>query len=121
VTIEPGANITASAPAPVTADPLPATLPTGADAKPLEFDKKSVRLKVGQSAVIQVTNPGTAETALSIASPAPAGIEANFDTAKVEAGGKAKLTLRAAKGARSGVVNVRGGDATVPIQVTIVK
>jgi len=121
VTIEPGANIAPNAPAPVTAAPLPATLPTGTDAKPLELDKKSVRLKVGQSVVIQVTNPRAAETALSIAEPAPAGIEAKFDTAKVEAGGKAKLTLRAAKGARSGVVNVRGGDATVPIQVTIVK
>ena len=101
--------------------PLSNPLEVGALAKPLQFDKKAVRLKVGQSAVIQVTNPGAAETALSIASPAPAGIEAKFDPAKVAAGGKAKLTLRAAKGARSGVVNVRGGDDTQPIQVTIVK
>ncbi|MEO8592360.1 MAG: hypothetical protein ABI759_03485 [Candidatus Solibacter sp.] len=115
----------ASAPATAAVD-APASPAAGkpADvAKEVEFDKKSVRLKVGQKAVIHITNKAAEEISISAAAPGLEKIEAKFQPVKLAAGGKATLTLLAAKGAKSGVLNVLVDPAAppVPIQVTILK
>ena len=91
--------------------------------KQVHLDRNSVRLKAGQRAEIKITNTAAAEVSLSVPDSGPAGIEAKFDTAKLAAGGKATLTLRAAKGAKSGVVNLHVDQASqpIPIRVTILK
>jgi hypothetical protein len=51
------------------------------------------------------------------------GVEAKLDRPLLQAGGKAILTLRAAKGAKSGVLNVQVEQTMqlLPIQITIVE
>jgi len=51
------------------------------------------------------------------------GLEAELDKSTLSAGGKATLTLRAAKGAKSGVLNVRVEQTMqlLPIQITIIE
>jgi hypothetical protein len=60
--------------------------------------------------------------ALSVPAALP-GLEAKLDKGTLPAGGKATLTLRAAKGAKSGVLNVQVEPTMqlLPLQITIVE
>ncbi len=90
--------------------------------KQIQLDKDSVRLKAGESAEVTISNgaPGPMSVSLPAALP---GIEAKIDKPTMSAGGKAVLTLRAAKGAKSGVLNVQVVQTMhlLPIQITIVE
>jgi len=104
--------------------PSLANVPTNADFlfKQIQMDKNSVRLKPGESVEVVITN--TAPGPMSVSVPAPyTGLEAKLDKSMLPAGGKATLTLRAAKGAKSGVLNVQVDQIMqlLPIQVTIVE
>jgi hypothetical protein len=117
----PGAFPEKGAPPP---PPSLASIPTNADFlfKQMQMDKDSVRLKPGEAAEIVITN--TAPGMMSVSLPAPyTGIEAKFDKSMLPAGGKATLTLRAAKGAKSGVFNVQVDQTMqlLPIQITVVE
>jgi hypothetical protein len=111
-------NGTASAP------PSLANMPTTTDflMKQVKMDPESVRLKPGETAEVVIANgaPGPADLVLS---GKLAGVEAKFDESKLKPGGKTKLTLRAAKGAKSGVLNVMVEQTTqtLSLQVTIVE
>ncbi|MCX6633130.1 MAG: hypothetical protein NTW28_36505 [Candidatus Solibacter sp.] len=101
-----------------------ANIPTSADFlfKQIQLDKDAVRLKAGESAEVTISNgaPGV----MSLTLPASSlGVDAKLDKSAVPAGGKATLTLRAAEGAKSGILNVQVEQTMqlLPIQVTIVE
>ena len=70
-----------------------------------------------------ITSKAPEAIALSLATDGPKQIEAKLDKPNLMAGAKATLTLSAAKGAKSGVVNVQVDETkqVFPIKVTIVK
>jgi hypothetical protein len=117
----PGAFPEKGAPAPPPSLP---SIPTSADFvfKQIQVDKNSVRLKAGESAEVTISNAAPGPMPVSL-SPALPGIEASLDKPAVPAGGKSVLTLRAAKGAKSGVLNVQVEQTlqVFPIQITIVE
>ena len=88
--------------------PSLASIPTTADFvfKQVRLDKDAITLKPGESAEVTITNSAPGPMPLSLPQPL-AGIEGKFDVASVPAGGKSVLTLHAAKGAKSGVLNVQ--------------
>jgi hypothetical protein len=104
--------------------PSLASIPTSPDFlfKQIQLDKTAVRLRAGESAEVTVTNGAPGEMALSVPAGLP-GLEAKLDKGTLPAGGKATLTLRAAKGAKSGVLNVQVEPTMqlLPLQVTIVE
>jgi hypothetical protein len=104
--------------------PSLASIPTSADFvfKQIRLDKDAVSLKEGESAEITINNSAPGPMAVSLPSPLK-GIEGKFDVASVPAGGKAVLTLYAAKGAKSGVLNVQVEQTLqqIPIRITIVE
>jgi hypothetical protein len=111
-------------PAKGAAPPPPlAALPT-ADSlfKQIQLDKDAIRLKAGESAQVIISNGAPGPASLSLPQ-ALQGIEAKLDKSTLQAGGKAVLTLRAAKGAKSGVFNVQVEQTMqlLPVQVTIVE
>jgi hypothetical protein len=118
----PGAYPDKGAPAP---PPSFANIPASADFlfKQIKLDRDSVILKPGESAEIVITNTAPGVMTLSIPTGGPRDIEAKLDKADLPAGGKATLTLSAAKDAKSGVVNVQVDQTTqlLPIQVRIVE
>ena len=99
------------------------TLPPTTDppAKPIQMDKTAVRLKAGESADVTITNGAPSEVALSVPAALP-GLETKLDKPSLPAGGKAILTLHAAKGAKSGILSVKVEPTmqVLPLQVTIV-
>ncbi len=103
--------------------PSLAALPT-ADSlfKQIQLDKDSVSLKPGGSAEVTISNGAPGLTSLFLSGTLP-GVEAKLDKSMLQAGGKAVLTLRAAKGARSGVLNVQVEQTgqMLPIQINIVE
>ena len=104
--------------------PSVASIPTSADFlfQQIQLDKDAVRLKAGESAEVTITNRAPGLMSLSVPAALP-GLEAKLDKSTLSAGGKATLTLRAAKGAKSGVLNVQV-ELTMqllPIQITIVE
>ena len=116
----PGAYPTKGAAAP---PPSLASLPTADSVfKQIQLDKSSVRLKAGDSAEVTISNGAPGLTSLSLPAALP-GVEAKLDRPLLQAGGKAILTLRAAKGAKSGVLNVQVEQTMqlLPIQITIVE
>jgi hypothetical protein len=117
----PGAFPEKGAPPP---PPSLASIPTSADFvfKQIQLDKNAVRLKAGESAEVTISNSAPGPMALSL-SPALSGIEVKLDKATIPAGGKVVLTLRAAKGAKSGVLNVQVEQTlqVFPIQIAIVE
>lgn len=116
----PGAYPTKGAAAP---PPSIANFPTAESLfKQIQLDKNSVSLKGGESAEVTISNGAPGLTSLSVPAPLP-GVEAKLDKSTVLAGGKAVLTLRAAKGAKSGVLNVQVEQTgqLLPIQITIVE
>ena len=104
--------------------PSLASIPTSADFvfKQIRLDKDAVSLKAGESAEVTISNSAPGPMAVSLPSPLK-GIEGKFDVASVPAGGKAVLTLHAAKGAKSGVLNVQVEQTLqlLPIRITIVE
>ena len=86
------------------------------------MNTSAVRLKVGESAAVTITSGAPGPMALSVPAALP-GLETKFDNNTLPAGGKAILTLRAAKGARSGVLNVKVEPTMqlLPVQVIIVE
>ena len=117
----PGAFPEKGAPAP---PPSLASIPTSADFvfKQIQLDKNAVRLKAGESTEVTISNSAPGPMAVSL-SPALPGIEVSLDKPNVPAGGKAVLTLRASKGAKSGVLNVQVEQTLqfLPIQIAIVE
>jgi hypothetical protein len=109
-----------AAPAP----PSLANIPTNGDflLNQVQLDKRAVRLKAGETAEVTVTNGANGAMGVSVPLPVP-GLEAKLDKSTLPAGGKATLTLRAAKGAKSGVLNVQVEPTMqlLPIQITIVE
>lgn len=116
----PGALPEKGAPIP----PSLASIPTSTDFvfKQIQLDKNAVHLKPGEPAEVTISNSAPGPMALSL-SPSLPGIAANLDQPTVPARGKAVLTLRAAKGAKSGVLNVQVEQTlqVFPIQITIVE
>ena len=88
----------------------------------VKMDPQSVRLKPGETARVTFSNsaPGPVDLVMT---GKLAGIEARFDHSKVKPGEDATLTLRAAKEAKSGVLNVQVEQTTqtLPLHVTIVE
>jgi hypothetical protein len=99
-------------------------IPTTADFlfKQIQLDKDAVRLKAGESAEVTISNGAPGPMVVKLPAELP-GVEANLDKYTLPAGGKAVLTLRAAKGAKSGVLNVQVEPTMqlLPIQITIVE
>ena len=86
------------------------------------MDKNEVRLKAGESADVTISNRAPGPMGVSL-SPNLLQIETKLDKPSVPAGGKSVLTLTAAKGAKSGVLNVQVEQTLqiLPIQITIVE
>jgi hypothetical protein len=106
-----------------TPPPPLAALPT-ADSlfKQIQLDKSVIRMKAGESAEVTISNSAPGPASLSLLDSLP-GLEAKLDKPTLPAGGKAVLTLRAAKGAKSGVLNLQVEQTSqlLPIQITIVE
>jgi hypothetical protein len=98
----------------------PGTAPAGAPITPVQLDKKSVTLKPGKSETVTIANgaPGTMKISLGAR---PAGVEGKLDHTSLKAGEKAALTLRAAKNAKPGILNVvvEQTGQILPIQVNV--
>jgi hypothetical protein len=100
-----------------------AALPTAESLfKQIQLDKGAVSLKAGESAEVTITNGAPGPISLSVTG-ALTGLETKLDKSTLPAGGKAVLTLHAAKGAKSGVLNVQVQQTMqlLPVQVTIVE
>ena len=99
-------------------------IPTSGDflMRQVKMEPQSVQLKVGATAEVAITNgaPGQIDLVVNGALP---GIEAKFDQSNVKSGGKATLTLRAVKGAKSGDLTVAVEPTTqvLTVQVKIVE
>ena len=104
--------------------PSLANIPTTADFlfKQVQLDRSAVRLKPGESAEVTISSAAPGEVLLLLPEAFP-GVEAKLDKSALPAGGKATLTLRAAKGAKSGVFNVQVEQTMqlLPIQIAIVE
>jgi hypothetical protein len=90
------------------APPSLASIPTSADFlyKQIKLDKTSVSLRVGETAEVIIANGAPGPVVLSVPAALP-GLEAKLDKGTLPAGGKATLTLRAAQGAKSGVLEIQ--------------
>ena len=90
--------------------------------KQIRLDKNAVRLNPGESAEVTISSAAPGVMSLSLPAVLP-GVEAKLDKSALPAGGKATLTLLAAKGAKSGILNVQVEPTTqlLPIQITIVE
>ena len=86
------------------------------------MDKDAVSLKAGESAEVTISNAAPGPMAVLLPKALP-GVEAKLDKSIIPASGKAVLTLHAAKGAKSGVLNVQVelSGQLLPVQVTIVE
>jgi hypothetical protein len=87
---------------------LPASIPTTADfaLNRVKPESKAIEVKAGSQAEVTFTN--TASGLLSLAVQArPDGVDASFDHPQLNAGGKAVLTVKAAKGAKTGTIAVK--------------
>lgn len=104
--------------------PSLASIPTSADFvfKQIQMDKSDVVLKAGEPSQVIITNGAPGVMSVSLPATLP-GVEAKLDKSALLAGGKAVLTLRAAKGAKSGVLNIQVEPTRqlLPIQITVVE
>jgi hypothetical protein len=104
--------------------PSLASIPTSADFlyKQIQLDKTAVSLRVGETAEVIIANGAPGPVMLSVPAALP-GIEAKLDKDTLPGGGKATLTLRAAQGADSGVLNIQVEPTMqrLPLQITIVE
>ena len=118
--MEPGAFPARGAPSP---PPSMANFPTAESLfRQIQLDKSSVSLKAGESVEVTIANGAPGLTSLTLLAPLP-GVAAKLDKSALQAGEKAVLTLRASKGAKSGVLNVQVEQTfqLLPIQVNIVE
>ena len=110
----------AGAPAP----PAPGSVPISADFvfKQIQLDKDAVSLKAGESAEVTISNAAPGPMAVLLPKALP-GVEAKLDKSIIPASGKAVLILHAAKGAKSGVLNVQVEltGQLLPVHITIVE
>ena len=106
------------------APPSLTSIPTSADFlyKLIRLDKTAVQLKAGESAEVTIASGAPGPVMLSVPADLP-GIEATLDKGTLPGGGKATLTLRAAQGAKSGVLNIQVEPTMqrLPLQITIVE
>ena len=106
------------------APPSLASIPTSADFlyKLIRLDKPAVSLRAGESAEVTIASGAPGPVVLSVPAALP-GLEATLDKSTLPGGGKATLTLRAAKGAKSGVLNVQVEPTmqVLPVRITIVE
>jgi hypothetical protein len=106
------------------APPSLASIPTSADFlyKLIRLDKTAVQLRAGESAEVTIASSAPGPVELSVPAALP-GIEAKLDKGTLPGGGKAILTLHAATGAKSGVLNIQVEPTMqqLPIQITIVE
>jgi hypothetical protein len=106
------------------APPSLANIPTSADFlyKLIRLDKTAVQLRAGESAEVTIASGAPGPVMLSVPAALP-GIEATLDKGTLPGGGKATLTLRAAQGAKSGVLNIQVEPTMqrLPLQITIVE
>lgn len=104
--------------------PSLANIPTSADFlyKLIRLDKTAVQLRAGESAEVTIASGAPGPVELSVPAALP-GIEAKLDKGTLPGGGKATLTLRAAQGAKSGVLNIQVEPTMqrLPLQITIVE
>ena len=104
--------------------PSLASIPTSADFlyKLIRLDKTAVQLRAGESAEVTIASSAPGPVELSVPAALP-GIEAKLDKGTLPGGGKAILTLHAATGAKSGVLNIQVEPTMqqLPIQITIVE
>jgi hypothetical protein len=101
---------------------LPAVIPDSAAfvMTLVKADKNSVSLKPGQSDTVTIRNTAAGLMDISLEGKIP-GIEAKLDHGNLKVGDQAVLTLQAADGAKSGIVNVRVEQTgqVIPIQVSV--
>jgi len=106
------------------APPSLPSIPTSADFlyKLIRLDKTAVQLRAGESAEVTIASGAPGPVELSVPAALP-GIDAKLDKGTLPAGGKAILTLHAATGAKSGVLNIQVEPTMqqLPIQITIVQ
>lgn len=90
--------------------------------KQIQLDKNQVSLKSGETAQVTVLNGAPGLTTLTLPGALP-GVDAKLDKSALTSGGKAIVTIRAGKGATSGVLNVQVEQTgqVLPIQVDIVQ
>ena len=104
--------------------PSLASIPTSADFlyKLIRLDKTAVQLRAGESAEVTIASGAPGPVELSVPEALP-GLEAKLDKGTLPGGGKATLTLRAAQGAKSGVLNIQVEPTMqrLPLQITIVE
>jgi hypothetical protein len=88
--------------------------------KLVRADKSAVSLKPGESEQVVIENAMKGPVTVLVQGKLD-GIEAAFDRETIPAGGKARLTLKAAEGAQSGKLTVRAMPLgnEMPIQVTV--
>jgi hypothetical protein len=86
----------------------------------VKADKGVVSLKPGSSGEVEISNGMTGPIDLTVQGKID-GIEAALDRAEVKPGEKATLTVKAAEGAKGGVLNimVRQTQHPIPIQVVV--
>jgi hypothetical protein len=104
--------------------PSLANIPTNGDflMKQVKMDPQSVQLKPGETAQVTITNGAPGPVDLVVYGKL-AGVDTKFDRPKLKSGEKATLTFTAAKGAKSGALNVvvEQTTQTLPVQITIVE
>ncbi len=102
--------------------PIPAVIPDTVEPflKKVKVDKKAVILKPGNSDQVTISNTAPGVMNISLFG-ALAGVEAKLDHTSLTVAGKAVLTLRAAAGARSGLLTIRVEQTgeVIPIRVEI--
>jgi uncharacterized protein YfaS (alpha-2-macroglobulin family) len=86
----------------------------------VKADKGAVEVKAGSPDQIAITNGMVGPINLAVQGKID-GIEAAFDRAEIKPGEKATLTVKAANGAKAGVLTVRVQQTgqTIPIQVVV--
>jgi hypothetical protein len=86
----------------------------------VKADKTAVEVNAGSSDQIAITNGMVGPISLTVQGKID-GIEAAFDHAEIKPGEKATLTVKAADGAKAGVltVSVQQTGQTIPIQVVL--
>lgn len=86
----------------------------------VKADKSTVSVKPGSSDQVAITNGMTGPITLTLQGKLD-GIQAAFDHAEIKPGEKATLTVKAAEGAKAGVLNVyvQQTRQTIPVEVVL--
>jgi hypothetical protein len=86
----------------------------------IKLDKDAVSLKPGESAQVTIVNTGHGPMIVAIAGKV-AGVEASLDQTGLQPGGRAILTVKAGKDAKSGLLTllVEQTRQLLPVQITV--